>query len=172
MKFIRVLKAKDRTLTRVYTYVTNFKIVGEQSGEEIYEEALESFNRGTLYGDEPQRATYLNEDIELRKERQNYFDKQNMTQYLKSDCVLGTDDTISYIDCDPNNIISIRWIFESANAGRIELKTRKLMDEQILNQISYWVSGQNSDGVGEGFEEQSFGGEFDWKTNKYKFQLI
>jgi hypothetical protein len=54
---------------------------------------------------------------------------------------------------------------------------RPLTDEES-KQISEWISGQNSDGLGEGFEQQSFAeiegddenddwamASFDWQTN-------
>lgn len=119
-----------------------------------------------------------------------YLREDDMKYYLKDDSRCPDD---VY-----NKIISIDWILQDECSGYIELKTTEALNDVELNNISDWVSGQNSDGLGEGFEQQSFAyyenedeeydesysydtddydylyitAEFDWRTNNYKFELV
>lgn len=115
-----------------------------------------------------------------------YLREDNMTTYLLDDdrCKSCKDD-IHYI----------RWTLVDDESGYIDLETFRELSEEELDKISDWVSGQNSDGLGEGFEQQDFAyyldeefvdeddsyeddesnyimSSFDWRTNKYKFELI
>lgn len=116
---------------------------------------------------------------------QKYLSEDNMKQYLQYDsrCPEDTFEKIVYIN----------WILTDEDSGYIELKTTQELSDIELTNLSEWVSGQNSDGLGEGFSQQSFAcyeddssysddddyyednfivAEFDWKTNDYKFDLI
>ena len=68
------------------------------------------------------------------------------------------------------------------------LQSLRLLNQDELDFVSSWITGQNSDGLGEGFEQQEFAwmpydddddyyddGEmasFDWQTNNYKLHLV
>lgn len=118
---------------------------------------------------------------------QDYLRSSNMTGYLRTD--------YEYEDLR-DAIISIEWLLVDKDSGYIELKTIRKFTDSELERISNWVSGQNSDGLGEGFEQQDFASyimkdgklldsvkdeydyedwrtaSFDWETNKYKFELV
>ena len=117
----------------------------------------------------------------------SYLSEDDMSVYLKEDSRLPK--TLNGV------IISIDWILRDEQSGYIELKTTKELDTKELEFISHWVKGQNSDGLGEGFEQQSFAcyntaeydgfdydnedydedwamASFDWQTNEYKFELV
>ena len=123
------------------------------------------------------------------EDARSYLSEDNMSVYLKEDSRLPK--TLNGV------IISIDWILRDEQSGYIELKTNKELNAKELEFISNWVSGQNSDGLGEGFEQQDFAcynaasydgygydedyeiddedwimASFDWQTNKYKFELI
>jgi len=111
----------------------------------------------------------------------DYLLKDDMTKYLLND------------DRGSDKVISVKWILETENSGVIEVKTNeKLSDEEMTN-ISEWIGGQNSDGLGEGFEQQDFANyyvgddgddldyyndddwvmaSFDWETNNYDLELF
>lgn len=117
---------------------------------------------------------------------QEYLTEDDMTQYLKDDNRIQ--------ESTRNKIVNIRWNLSDDQSGYIQLETTDSLSELELKSISEWVSGQNSDGLGEGFEQQSFANyqdeeydydedeygydcdnwvmaSFDWKTNEYKFEL-
>lgn len=125
------------------------------------------------------------------EEARKYLIEDTMKQYLQNDSRCSTD---TY-----NKILSIEWILKDENSGYIELKTTEELSTEELNKLSDWVCGQNSDGIGESFEQQDFAcyeigedceildsrylcdyeGEveevmasFDWNTNDYKFEFI
>ena len=105
-------------------------------------------------------------------EAANYLVEDNMLQYF--DHPLAKD------------IESIVWKLETEDSGIIELITKRKFDEDELLEVSDYVSGQNSDGLGEGFEQQDFAyypideddedcdeyvmASFDWATNNYIFE--
>lgn len=123
---------------------------------------------------------------------QEYLTEDDMTEYLKEDL----DDSCTYFKLPmahlKDKIEHIEWHLTSENEGYIELITSEEIPQAELDQISEWVSGQCSDGLGEGFEQQDFANyensdwcgnrydeddcedmwvmaSFDWKTNKYFF---
>lgn len=125
------------------------------------------------------------------EEARKYLIEDTMKQYLQNDSRCSTD---TY-----SKILSIEWILKDENSGYIELKTTEELSTEELNKLSDWVRGQNSDGIGESFEQQDFAcyeidedgeildsryscdyeGEveevmasFDWNSNNYIFELI
>ena len=132
--------------------------------------------------------TYFNltncvNDIEAA---QDYLSDDDMTKYLVN------DSNNSLKSCQ-SKISSIKWILDTESSGHIDLETTEKLTTEELNNISEWVSGQNSDGIGEGFEQQDFAcyidegldgydgsdwddeyivASFDWTSNSYKFELI
>lgn len=114
----------------------------------------------------------------------NYLQEDDMTDYLRRDSRFPKT-------LDGKDIISIDWILRTESSGYIELITNRKLTKDELDFISDWISGQNSDGIGEGFEQQDFAcyslnddnyyddyddnwimAEFDWQTNDYGFELI
>lgn len=107
---------------------------------------------------------------------------------------LSEDDMVDYLDEDDigssvlEAIEDIYWVLKDEQSGYIELKTNRKLSDKELKPISEWVSGQNSDGLGEGFEQQDFANypldeddeyddewvmaSFDWQTNDYIFEFI
>lgn len=130
---------------------------------------------------------------------QGYLTEDDMTEYLKEDL----DDSCTYFKLPmahlKDKVKHIEWHLVTEDEGYIELIATEEIPQAELDQISEWVSGQCSDGLGEGFEQQDFanyeagnhdswGGDyededwdaddendgwtmcsFDWKTNKYIF---
>ena len=115
----------------------------------------------------------------------DYLTEDDMTVYLKEDSRI------------PKNIsdavTKIEWILKDEFSGCIDLTTTSELSTEDLKKISDWVKGQNSDGLGEGFEQQSFAcyedegltgyegsnwdnetimASFDWETNDYIFTLV
>lgn len=124
----------------------------------------------------------------------NYLSEDDMTVYLNQDSrrPSSLQGAINHIE----------WILRDEQSGYIELEATRELDSQELEWISDWVSGQNSDGLGEGFEQQDFAyydvseynngsrysyyddddyeedeedwvmASFDWQSNAYKFELV
>jgi len=118
---------------------------------------------------------------------QEYLSEDDMTKYLKDDNRISQSTR--------NSVTNIAWILQDEQSGYIELETTVELSDLELMSISNWVSGQNSDGLGEGFEQQGFANyqiddgwgngdeydadsdiwimaSFDWRTNDYKFELV
>lgn len=116
-------------------------------------------------------------------------ENENMTKCLKSDFSKISD-----------KIIKIEWKLTKADQGIVVLNTEEKLSKETLNEISGWIQGQNSDGIGENFEQEYFASyterewdqsrgynlsyeddenngdcltvcEFDWRTNQYELEL-
>ena len=120
------------------------------------------------------------------EEARGYLSEDTMVNYLKNE---------PFVLNGPLNgqLISIDWILRDTESGYIELQTNRELTNDELDHISSWIRGQHSDGLGEGFTQQSFAcypaedyedeyldeddydytiADFDWQTNDYKFDLI
>ena len=127
-------------------------------------------------------------DVQAAEE---YLQEDDMTKYLIDD--LQNYRKVAQEEVD--KVEDIYWTMNSDSTGSIVLTANDKLLPDTLNKISEWVSGQCSDGLGEGFEQQPFasyddpnGGyyddddnwveddycmaSFDWKTNDYKFTQV
>lgn len=97
-------------------------------------------------------------------------------EYLQDDVMLD------YFDEGPlkDKLASIEWYMRTNSAGNIMVTSKEELTRDELDEISRFISGQNSDGLGEGFSQQDFAevdiyGEpqqstFDWETNEYHLE--
>lgn len=132
--------------------------------------------------------TYFNltNPVKDYEEARQYLIEDDMTKYMAGDSRIPYATFLK--------IKSIIWVLKDVDRGQIDLITTELLSDSELAGISEWVSGQNSDGLGEGFEQQDFACyedrdsydedyydeyaddfvmcSFDWKTNDYIFELI
>lgn len=107
---------------------------------------------------------------------------------------LTEDDMTQHLDVAPA-VIDIRWNLKDDGQSYevIALAYEELLPYE-MDQLAMWVNGQNSDGLGEGFEQQDFAcleeeegyaeddeileerydlyASFDWKTNPNKFVKV
>jgi len=103
---------------------------------------------------------------------QAYLTDDDMTKYWKR-------------EHKQSKVIKIQWDLIDEQSGHIVVITNDELIANEADELSDWISGQNSDGLGEGFEQQNFAwisyddeedeGEmasFNWETNDYKLVLI
>ena len=112
------------------------------------------------------------------EEAQNYLSEDNMTDYLHQDLKF-TQDAVNLI----------QWRLKDEQSGVIYLECRRKLSNDESKKISEWITGQNADGLGEGFEQQDFAfyndsdenddedgcwvmASFDWETNSYELELV
>ena len=99
-------------------------------------------------------------------EARNYLQEADMTSCLIADIDYVQDEGNScrrkgFIGLDSSLILSLKWELTDERHGYVELETKKSLSEKQLESVSDFVSGQNSDGLGEGFEQQEFAECFD-----------
>ena len=92
-----------------------------------------------------QTSFFLTTDVLDVAEAQAYLSEDDMTEILKE----------RYPDLAAD-VTSIQWVLTDSDCGYVELETNRSLTDAELARISEWVSGQNSDGIGEGFEQQPF----------------
>ena len=118
-----------------------------------------------------------------------YLTEDDMTYYLKQAMEWVNRNEIG------DAVDHVEWKLTDEWGGYIELTTNRQLDAEELEVISQWVRGQNSDGLGEGFEQQDFANyrddeydtyfeddepyeeewvmaSFDWETNTYRFKEV
>lgn len=116
---------------------------------------------------------------------QEYLTEDDMTVYLKDDSRIS--------EKVRNAVEKIEWVLKDEDSGYIELTTNEALSATELKEVSEYVSGQNSDGLGEGFEQQDFAcyedeglegyedsdwdnesimASFDWQSNEYIFEFV
>lgn len=104
---------------------------------------------------------------------QDYLTRDDMTQYVAPNA--GLDGVL----------VRIEWNLHSDGYNyHVEAVCDRELSDAELKQLSDEVSGQNSDGLGEGFEQQEFAEiepddeddwsmiSFDWETNKNEFTRV
>lgn len=119
------------------------------------------------------------------------------TAYLAEDRMLDYFDDKSIA----KKLESIDWVLSDEQSGKIIVLANEALSEDECAIISRWISGQNSDGLGEGFEQQDFAeydenrfdeygnkvniwdldddyeenwvmASFDWQTNAYPLHFV
>ena len=116
----------------------------------------------------------LTRDVTDFEAAKKYLTEDDMTKYLLDR--LNSDNMPKE---EIAKVIGIEWILETPRKGYIMLTTNDYLSEETLDYISRWISGQNSDGLGEGFEQQYFArsisgrayASFVWQQ-EYKFKII
>lgn len=130
---------------------------------------------------------YLMADVIDYDDAKAYLEEENMLQYFDNEQI-------------KRKLKSIYWRLDNEGAGRVVVTANQELEDYELEELSDYILGQNSDGLGEGFEQQEFAeydaakwadGEyneyaeyedgyeedwvvasFDWKYNKYPLELI
>lgn len=124
--------------------------------------------------------------IDINKARE-YLTSDNMTTFLLEEDFIRNS---GYA----NDILHIEWDLQDEQSGVIRLNTKNELSQSLLSKISNWIQGQNSDGLGEGFEQQDFAdyihdedldieddeyvesdyvtASFDWASNDYPLKLV
>lgn len=70
---------------------------------------------------------------------------------------LSEDDMTKYYEGpQQDDILHIEWDLDRDQAGTIYIETKARLNKEGLRVLKNWIDGQNSDGLGEGFEQQSF----------------
>jgi hypothetical protein len=81
-----------------------------------------------------------------------------------------------YPDAAKPGVHSVTWDLLDEGRWQVTLVADRDLPAEQLALLSEWISGQNSDGLGEGFEQQAFAehgyddddftmSSFDWETN-------
>ena len=104
--------------------------------------SFEDIAKGTYIYETPFSLVAPVNDLEAA---QAYLEEDNMVEYLDKERCSAADD-----------IKAITWILEDEESGVIRVNAIRELTEEELDQLSDWISGQCSDGLGEGFEQQDF----------------
>lgn len=107
---------------------------------------------------------FLDGEVNDLYEAQEYLEGLNMKKYADNDI--------------KPLLINVRWVLVEYDYGYVVVDAYEELSQEILDRLSRWIKGQNSDGIGEGFEQQDFADcdgfrcSLDWKHNDYKLKLL
>lgn len=115
----------------------------------------------------------LSGDVQNRAAAQDYLVDDDMLQFLQGDVEGG------HVPAELGSVTSITWVLTSNSSGVVLLESPELPDA-ALTALSEWIRGQNSDGLGEGFEQQDpyysgtdfKGRSFNWEDSDYTLQPV
>ena len=131
------------------------------------EEATRLVLQGKLIEDYEQPLTGQISFDDLAKEKEKeytkYETKFNLASPVKDFAAavdyLQDDDMTKYLGDDisfKDDIVKVEWILEDEDCGKIVVMSKRDLTDTELQTLSNWIRGQNSDGLGEGFEQQDF----------------
>lgn len=109
----------------------------------------------------------------------DYLVMDDMTKYLINDVNSESVLNNPKINHLKDKITEIRWVLYTNSSGSVLVFSNGVLNKYELEYLSEWVSGQNSDGLGEGFQNQEFAYidldesiGFDWRSDSYKWEKI
>ena len=113
-----------------------------------------------------------------------------VSDYTAARDYLRSDDMTKYVDKDLAEIVhDISWDLTDDDSWKVVIITVRELTAEESKALSAWICGQNSDGLGEGFEQQPFAehsldcdydddddrftmSSFDWETNRCELTLV
>lgn len=127
-----------------------------------------------------------------------YYTKFNLVapvkdnEFIKAREYLLDDNMVEYLDIDrlTNDCINeIRFVLVENDYGYVVVSSISELNDDDLNELSDFISGQASDGLGECFEQNFYSEHdddyfycdynsdeemcsFDWETNNYELNMI
>lgn len=118
-------------------------------------------------------------DLEAGRKYLKAEDMGGMTQFVKHASYTGLEEVVHHIE----------WDLLDEGTWQVTVITHRALTDEESTALSEWISGQNSDGLGEGFEQQPFAehdneyddeydeegwsmSSFDWQVNNCLLTLI
>lgn len=80
-----------------------------------------------------------------------------VNDYDEAQAYLQSDDMTQYVPEELKDVItSAQWELEDEEQGFVNIRTNRELTPEEKKSLRDWIDGQNSDGLGEGFEQQPF----------------
>lgn len=109
-------------------------------------------------------------NVRNKKDSDEYFHEDDMTNDITNTFSLHKSKKLA------SKIKCIMWDMKDRRSVNVTVITHGKLNENELAKIGEFINGQNSDGLGEGFEQQDFGASFVWhytyENYKYKFTKL
>lgn len=87
----------------------------------------------------------------------NFKDGASVNDYDAASEYLQNDDMTQYLDDDLKEFVThIEWVLDDEDSLHVDVYTNREITDEENKRIVQEIDGQNSDGLGEGFEQQDF----------------
>lgn len=87
----------------------------------------------------------------------NFHLEAPVNDFEAAQAYLSDDDMTQYIPDELKDVVKdVKWELDDEESGHISFKTTRELTAEESKKMSDWIDGQNSDGLGEGFEQQDF----------------
>lgn len=98
------------------------------------------------------------EQPEATKEyKSNFLLEAEVNDFDAAQQYLTSDDMSQYLPKELQDVVtSVDWTLDDESSGHVSVKTTRDLTDSEKTQLQDWIDGQNSDGLGEGFEQQKF----------------
>ena len=121
--------------------VINHKKDATEAENDLFKEELEKEIDGPAKFKYEQEF-HLNAPVNDYDAAQKYLSEDDMSQYLPEEL--------------KESVRSVEWKLDDEESGKIEIHTTRELTPDEQSKLNDWIEGQNSDGLGEGFEQQDF----------------
>ena len=112
---------------------------------------VEEINRNDLEGKHIAK-------VEPTKEyTSNFLLEAEVNDFDKAQAYLTDDDMTQYVPEELKGVITkAEWTLDDESSGHVSIQTTRDLTDAEKKSLQSWIDGQNSDGLGEGFEQQQF----------------
>ena len=121
--------------------VINHKKDATEAENDLFKEELEKESEGPVKFKYEQEF-HLNAPVNDMDAAQEYLSEDDMSQYLPDEL--------------KEAVKTVEWKLDDDESGKIEIHTTRELTPDEQSKLNDWIEGQNSDGLGEGFEQQEF----------------
>ena len=89
--------------------------------------------------------------------KSNFLLEAEVNDFDAAQEYLTSDDMAQYLPKELQDVVtSVDWTLDDESSGHVSVKTTRDLTDSEKTQLQGWIDGQNSDGLGEGFEQQKF----------------
>ena len=130
----------------------------EQTEYDFTEESLNNPERKAV---EEELVKRYEEEGDKVKYSQSFHLESPVNDIDEAQDYLSSDDMTQFVPDELKGVISkAEWVLDDEESGNINIETTRQLTQYEQAILSDWISGQNSDGLGEGFEQQDFSGGY------------
>ena len=143
-----------RTINGYHVFIKD----GQSASEAIAEQKKQQKETKTKETENKPKEAITNKPKDPVMQYESEFKLESpVNDFDAAQAYLSDDDMTQYLPDELKEpISSVEWQLDDDETGRVVVKTNRELTEDEAQSLKDWIDGQNSDGLGEGFEQQEF----------------